>query len=371
MTVKKQSAVDEGVVDTVKDVRAKAKKVGSYFSGAPERNMSVADIKKRDQLLKNMVGKYSRIIQAGLTSGYTAGASTTTPDDSTASRVEPTLGRSTSATTPSSPATAATRVEPTTSSSTTAQSLDLNAYKQRIAAEKEAAAKSRMDAKSQINQTSIANQTASAADNELVARVKAEKLKPGYQQDKTLIKLAAKRGIHEKKYQKLNALLESMISLDEADSSSDISQYIINQIIKKEMSGEDPMFVKKAEEYARQISKDIGPAGKMNRAATNTLGLLTKLILDAPTGGPTAGASGAGDAGASAGGSPASPATGSGTSPAPAAAPTSPTAKTIITDVQKMTRAQHKDIRKIIAASLDHLKSVSPTSHADYLRELT
>lgn len=67
----------------------------------------------------------------------------------------------------------------------------------------------------QTKQTA-ANNAANAADNELVARVRAEKQKPGFQQNKGLIRQAALKGIHEEKYEKLNRLFESMLT--EAES---------------------------------------------------------------------------------------------------------------------------------------------------------
>ena len=64
------------------------------------------------------------------------------------------------------------------------QALDLDAYKQRRDQERAAGAQAQKDAMAQMQQTAAANKATSAADNELVARVRAEKLKPGFQQNK-------------------------------------------------------------------------------------------------------------------------------------------------------------------------------------------
>lgn len=96
------------------------------------------------------------------------------------------------------------------------QSMDLDAYKKRKEAEKAAGIQAQQDAQGQMKQTAAANAASSAADNALVARVRAEKEKPGFQQDKGLIRRAAQKGIHERRYQKLNSIFESL--LQEAES---------------------------------------------------------------------------------------------------------------------------------------------------------
>lgn len=96
------------------------------------------------------------------------------------------------------------------------QSMDLDAYKKRREAEKAAGVQAQQDAQGQMKQTADANAAASAADNALVARVRAEKEKPGFQQDKGLIRQAALKGIHERRYRRLNSIFESI--LQEAES---------------------------------------------------------------------------------------------------------------------------------------------------------
>jgi hypothetical protein len=96
------------------------------------------------------------------------------------------------------------------------QALDLDALKKRREAEKAAGIQAQQDAQAQMKKTADANAASSAADNALVARVRAEKEKPGFQQDKGLIRQAAVKGIHERRYQKLNSIFESL--LQEAES---------------------------------------------------------------------------------------------------------------------------------------------------------
>lgn len=105
------------------------------------------------------------------------------------------------------------------------QAMDLDAYKKRREAERAAGVQSQQAAQTQMQQTAAANAAASAADNQLVARVRAEKQKPGFQQDKGLIRQAALKGIHESKHKKMKKLFESSL-LMEAES---ISSFLKNR----------------------------------------------------------------------------------------------------------------------------------------------
>ena len=69
-----------------------------------------------------------------------------------------------------------------------------------------------------------------------ISAVRAEKQKPGFQQDKGMINRAAARGIHESRFDRLNALFESIISLDEQQYSYTISSFI-EQYLKKYLGG--------------------------------------------------------------------------------------------------------------------------------------
>lgn len=112
------------------------------------------------------------------------------------------------------------------------QALDLDAYKQRRDQERAAGAQAQKDAMAQMQQTAAANKATSAADNELVARVKAEKLKPGFQQNKGLLRQAAARGIHESKYDVLNNIFESILNEQNEDGTMSISQYLYSWVDK-------------------------------------------------------------------------------------------------------------------------------------------
>jgi len=95
-----------------------------------------------------------------------------------------------------------TQAEPAPTGTTT--NIDPNAAANKLAkgqADQQAAM-------AQMKATQDANAAKSAADNDLVARVKAEKAKPGYDQDKGLLRRAAAQGIHENKKKKKKSVVE-------------------------------------------------------------------------------------------------------------------------------------------------------------------
>jgi len=164
-----------------------------------EGEMSVAEKMGKDRFIQQFVSRAYATLNSEIQSG----------------RVDPNL--QSQAPGPSQPA----AKEPAAPSAAPAQppqaqSLDLDAYKKRREAERAAGVQGQQAAQAQMQQTAAANAAASAQDNQLVAKVRAEKQKPGFQQDKGLIRQAAARGIHETKYQKLNSIFESLLT--EAES---------------------------------------------------------------------------------------------------------------------------------------------------------
>jgi hypothetical protein len=87
----------------------------------------------------------------------------------------------------------------TTPAATSGTSFDTSKLKKDKAAKDAADSAERQK---QITATQQANAQSAQADNELVAAVKAEKLKPGFQQDKGLLRRAAAKGIRESKKKK-------------------------------------------------------------------------------------------------------------------------------------------------------------------------
>lgn len=77
------------------------------------------------------------------------------------------------------------------------QTLDLNKLKQQNQAKQARDQANQQQAIKQMQQTQQSNAAAAAAAADLAARVKAEKQKPGFQQDKGLLRQAAAKGIHE------------------------------------------------------------------------------------------------------------------------------------------------------------------------------
>ena len=92
--------------------------------------------------------------------------------------------------------------------------------------EKIAGIQAQQSAQQQMKQTASANAAAATADNAMVAQVKAEKQKPGFQQDKGLLRRAAAKGIHESTYDKLNAVFENMLLTEAESISSFLSSWI-------------------------------------------------------------------------------------------------------------------------------------------------
>jgi hypothetical protein len=88
------------------------------------------------------------------------------------------------------------------------QAVDLDQVKQQSAAQKAQGQANQQQAQQQMQQTQQANASTAQQDNALVAAVKAEKAKPGFQQDKGLIARAAAKGIHENKKKKKKAVME-------------------------------------------------------------------------------------------------------------------------------------------------------------------
>jgi hypothetical protein len=88
------------------------------------------------------------------------------------------------------------------------QAVDLDQLKQQSAAQKAQGQANQQQAQQQMQQTQQANAANSQKDNALVAAVKAEKAKPGFQQDKGLLARAAAQGIHENKKKKKKAVME-------------------------------------------------------------------------------------------------------------------------------------------------------------------
>lgn len=94
------------------------------------------------------------------------------------------------------------------------QALDLDQLKAQSQAKQQQGVEAQQQAMQQMQQTQQANAATSQADNELVARVKAEKAKPGFQQDKGLLRQAAAKGIHESAlddYVWFNTLIENIV----------------------------------------------------------------------------------------------------------------------------------------------------------------
>jgi len=88
------------------------------------------------------------------------------------------------------------------------QAVDLDQLKQQSAARQAQGQADQQQAQQQMQQTQQANAATSQKDNDLVAAVKAEKAKPGWQQDKGLIARAAAQGIHENKKKKKKSVME-------------------------------------------------------------------------------------------------------------------------------------------------------------------
>lgn len=86
------------------------------------------------------------------------------------------------------------------------QALDLEQLRKRREQQATADQGERELAKQQMAQTQQSNAQTAAADNEMVARVKAEKQKPGFQQDKGLLRRANQKGIRENKAAKKKKL---------------------------------------------------------------------------------------------------------------------------------------------------------------------
>lgn len=174
-----------------------------FGRGNDNANMSTVDIQARKDYTKDFISTASSALNSAIQGG----------------KVDPNLRSD--AETPAEPAPEAPELQ--------GQALNLDDYKKRREAERAAAIQAQRDVQAQIKQTAASNAATSAADNELVARVRAEKQKPGFQQDKGLIRRAASRGIHETKYQQLNAIFEN-IMLNEAGVQS-ISEFLSKWIV--------------------------------------------------------------------------------------------------------------------------------------------
>jgi hypothetical protein len=98
------------------------------------------------------------------------------------------------------------------------QAVDLDQLKAQSQAKQAQGVAGQQQAMQQMAQTKQANAATSQADNELVARVNAEKAKPGFQQDKGLLSRAAQKGIHEsmlEDYVMFNTLVENIVEYAE------------------------------------------------------------------------------------------------------------------------------------------------------------
>jgi hypothetical protein len=167
------------------------KQLGNRLRGNPEGYLSISDKMHKEKFINNFLSAAYKSLNSEIAAG----------------RVDPNLSGVTSA--PQEKPTASTQ-------QSQGQALDLDALKQRREAEKAAGIQSQQTAQAQMKATAASNAATAAADNQLVARVRAEKQKPGFQQNKGLIRQAAAKGIHESKYEKLNAIFESI--LQEAES---------------------------------------------------------------------------------------------------------------------------------------------------------
>lgn len=199
--LKSKKKVNEKLENWVGDFGAAAlRQMGNRFKNDPEGEMSVAQKMGKTRFINDFIARAYGTLNSEIQSG----------------RVDPNLESDAA---PSAAAPAAAPVAAPAAPEPQGQALDLDAYKKRREGERAAGIQAQQDVQAQIKQTAATNAATSAADNQLVARVRAEKQKPGFQQDKGLIRQAAVKGIHETKYEKLNAIFENII-LNEAESIS-------------------------------------------------------------------------------------------------------------------------------------------------------